>query len=389
MDDLGSRVTAAPAMRLNGLHLLCCPSCGGALAETADRGLICGTCRTAVARHGGIIDFVAGSASTALDDIDYDQRYAVNMAAAVHLYEVIAGAAGAHWPASFGDTVEIGCGTGGFSMAFLSRADMDHVVLTDVSVKMLQICQARLQRMRGLLRARDLTLATFSGTETCLAPAAFDTCYGTAVLHHIIDVPTVLSRIHALLKPNGRAFFMEPALPFHHALTSTMADILAVWTRDVSVPQDQMVRMANWLSEVHCNTANSGDVEVLADREDKHQFIAEDVEAMARTAGFAVAEALPAGLDPTGAETIGVYLSQLGIDDDIFDRMRQAWPAAQQRHFEALSTRDQAPSYLFWLENRRASDPAPGGCASAGALRSGFGQGGPAHVAGVADQSAT
>ena len=350
MNDIGSGAVVGPAVKRDGLRFLCCPACRGALAETSATGLACAKCGTTVAQHDAIIDFVAGAMSTALDDIDYDQRYAVNLAASLHLYEVIARTAGAKWPASFGDAVEIGCGTGGFSMAFLSRAEVDHAVLTDVSVKMLQICQARLQRMQGLMRVRDPTLVTFSGTETCLAPAAFDTCYGTAVLHHIIDVPTVLTRIHELLKPGGRAFFMEPALPFHHALTSTMADILAVWSREGTVPEDLIVRAANWVSEIRCNVTNTGDVEVLADREDKHQFIAERVEAMARAAGFTVAEALPAGPDPTGADTIGVYLGQVGIDQTAFARLQQIWPTAQQRHFGSLAKRDQAPSYLFWLE---------------------------------------
>lgn len=98
---------------------------------------------------GTIIDFVAGATSTALDDIDCDQRYAVNLAASLHLYDDIARAAGPRWPASFGDAVEIGCGTGGFSMALLGRANVDHALLTHVSVKMLRVCQTRLQNMKG------------------------------------------------------------------------------------------------------------------------------------------------------------------------------------------------------------------------------------------------
>lgn len=187
--------------------------------------------------------------------------------------------------------------------------------------------------------------------------AAFDTCYGTAVLQDIIDVATVLARIHALLKPGGRAFSMGPALPFHHALTSTMADVIAIWSREGTVPEDLMVRAANWLGEIHCNVANTGVVEFLASREDKHQFIAEDLESMAQGASFSVAEALPMGPDPTGSGTIGVCLDQIGIDKPTFARLRRIWPAAQQRHFGSLPKRDQAPSYLFWLEKGGRRDP--------------------------------
>jgi SAM-dependent methyltransferase len=362
MNDTGG---AALSVDRAGLRLLCCPACEGALAAAGNR-VACAACGSDFSRRDEIIDFVAGAASTALDEIDYDQHYTVNLSASQHLRDSIARLAGGRWPTDFGDVAEIGCGTGGFTMAFLSGGTIGHAVLTDVSVKMLRICRARLERMGGQLRTRGLTFATFSGTEACLAPAAFDTCYGTAVLHHIIDWPLALKRIHALLKPGGRAFFMEPALPFHRALTSTLADVLAVWIRDGSVPGDQIDRAASWLAEVHCNAANSGDVEVLAEREDKHQFVAEDVESVARAAGFAVADAMPLGPDPAGTDTIGVYLRQAGLDDATFVRLWQAWPAAQARHFSRLAERDRAPSYVFWLEKgrrktagRRTGPPPP------------------------------
>jgi SAM-dependent methyltransferase len=233
-------------------------------------------------------------------------------------------------------------------MAILSKVPAARVMLTDVSVKMLRICGDRLAAMDGLL-AQDLSFATYGGTEACFAPDAFDTCYGTAVVHHIIDVPRLLAQIHGLLKPNGRAFFMEPNLRFHHALTATLADILADWIRTGAVPEPQISPMLNWIAEVHCNVVNSGDVEVLAQREDKHLFVAEEFTAMAEAAGFASAEALPCGPDPTGLRTIETYLSQCGVTPETFRLLRAAWPQAQGRHFPALSLRDSAPSYLFWL----------------------------------------
>ncbi|MBS0638236.1 MAG: methyltransferase [Proteobacteria bacterium] len=358
MNDTAGRLpsTAEPAVG-DALRLLCCPACGGQLRPAQSTRLACAVCGAAVNVEDGIVDFVAGGATTALDDIDYDARYAINIGASLLLYKVIVQAAGPRWPDGFGAAMEIGCGTGGFSMAFLSQADVGKVLLTDVSVKMLRICRERLQRMQSLLRSQRLAFATFSGTEACLTPASFDTCYGTAVLHHIADLKLVLSRIHALLKPGGRAFFMEPALPFHHALTATAADLVATWIGDGSVPEDELVRIANWLAEIHCNVANTGDIEVLAEREDKHQFVGAEFEAMATAVGFAVADALPVGPDPTGAETIGVYLSQLGLAETTLERVRQAWPAAQAGHFAALPPREQAPSYLFWLEKGRRRRP--------------------------------
>nr|WP_294502456.1 methyltransferase [uncultured Rhodopila sp.] len=222
------------------------------------------------------------------------------------------------------------------------------VVLTDVSVKMLDICRRRLAGMTSL-RAEALAFATFSGTEDCFRPDAFDTCYGTAVLHHILDVRRLLGQIHRLLQPGGRAFFMEPNLRFHRALTATLAAILADWAHDGTLPREDAIPMVCWMAEVHCNAVNSGELDVLADREDKHLFVAEMFEAMADAAGFGMAAALPCGPDPTGENTIKVYMGQCGISSATTARLLKAWPAAQRAWFGPLEPRDQSPSYLLWL----------------------------------------
>ncbi len=354
MTDTGSRTWSDPANPAVaeavgiGLSFLKCPRCGESLAVSAATRIECTVCHAAVATSGGIIDFVAGTSATALDDIDYDQFYAVNLQSSLDQYKLVKTSAGRFWPQTLGNAVEIGCGTGGFSMAILTQCSAAHGVLTDVSIKMLGICRARLDRL-GTVQANGLTFVTYSGTETCFAPDAFDTCFGTFVLHHVIDVPRLLKQVHQLLKPGGRAFFMEPNLPFHRALTVTLASILGKWINDAAVPDLQMSIMLNWMAEVHCNIVNSGETEVLAEREDKHLFVAETFKGMAQAAGFTSVVALPCGPDPTGSGAIGVYLSQCGVNDATFRMLWQAWPAAQEQHFSALAPQDCSPSYLFWL----------------------------------------
>jgi len=333
-----------------GLSLLHCPSCGGSLASDGS-GVACVACHQPVATYDGIVDFVAGSSSTTLDDIDYDQKYSVGLAESLRLYRGIQEAAGPLWPRSLGDTVEIGCGTGGFSMAMLSQLPAANVVLTDVSMKMLGLCRARLGRMSDL-RAETVTFATYSGLESCFRPAVFDTCFGTSVLHHVIDVPRLLRQIHLFLKPGGKAFFLEPNLRFHRALTATLADILATWTPDHHLSHPEISPLLNWMAEVHCNIVNTGEIDILAHREDKHLFVAEIFETMAEEAGFGVAAALVCGADPTGANTIQVYMEQCGAGAAAMAWLLTAWPAAQRPHFEPLGPQDRSPSYFLWLEKR-------------------------------------
>ncbi len=128
-------------------RFLICNECGGSLTEVATDRLECIWCHAQVASYDGIVDFVAGASVTSLDNIDYDQFYCVNAERSVTLYNTLKASAGALWPADFGDVLEIGSGTGGFSMALLGNADLSHAVLTDVSVKMLGICRRRLETM--------------------------------------------------------------------------------------------------------------------------------------------------------------------------------------------------------------------------------------------------
>jgi hypothetical protein len=87
-----------------------------------------------------------------------------------------------------------------------------------------------------------------------------------------------------------------------------MADILAEWTRNNTVLEPQVSLMMNWIAEVHCNITNSGDIEILAQREDKHLIFGEEFEALAKAAGFATATALVCNPDPAGLNAIEIYL---------------------------------------------------------------------------------
>jgi ubiquinone/menaquinone biosynthesis C-methylase UbiE/predicted RNA-binding Zn-ribbon protein involved in translation (DUF1610 family) len=326
-----------------------CPACGGALKRTASDGLDCQSCGHDVAVQDGIVDFVAGSAGTSLDDIDYDAFYGIDAEHSLKLYNVLLRATGPRWPRQLGDTMEVGCGTGGLSLELFSRIAAKSVVLTDISPKMLRICRERL-RQAIPDRAEGFAFATYSGSETCFRAASFDSCVGSAVVHHIVDVPLFLRQVQALLKPTGFAFFMEPNRAFHSALTRTMADVLADFLRYDTAPHEDISRMMNWMAEVHCSVVNAGDMEVLAEREDKHYFVDSTFLAWAREAGFDGVEALPCDPDPTGWSTAQNYMGQCHIRPAAFETLRRAWPSYYKQYFSDLKPADRSPSYCFWLK---------------------------------------
>jgi SAM-dependent methyltransferase len=332
--------------------------CGNALTSHSPTELTCNTCKTAVPVLDGIIDFVDGSATTALDAIDYDDRYGINDEHSLNLYTLLRSSSGPLWPKDLGDALEVGCGTGGLSLALLGNVCARHVVLTDVSPKMLRQCRQRLHDANNP-RGTATTFATYAGTQNCFRPNTFDTCFGTAVVHHITDVTGFLSHVHTVLKPGGCAFFMEPSLPFHRALTATVADIVADLLHDPRISDNAISLMLNWTGEVHCNIVNTGDIEVLAEREDKHLFDPDTFAAWAESAGFARVAALPCGLDPTGWGTVQVYFHQTGLSTQALAAVEQLWPAKHTAHFAGLAVRDQSPSYLFRLKKGTSAQPRP------------------------------
>jgi SAM-dependent methyltransferase len=210
-------------------ELLQCPHCAAKLSIAAD-ALICSRCGDRVPIEDGIIDVVRGSLRTKLDDLDYDAFYRVNKDASLAQASTLIDQAGAWWPTTLGRTLEVGAGTGGATMGLAAKAAMSGLVVTDVSPKMLRLCQRNLQNA-GLLR-RDMMFVTYGATRSCFQSGSFDTVIGSAVLHHIADFKSFLAEVSKLLKPNGRAFFIEPALPFHRGLIAALADIIAELTRD-------------------------------------------------------------------------------------------------------------------------------------------------------------
>ena len=330
-------------------EILQCPHCAAKLSVAAD-ALVCSRCGDRVPVEDGIIDFVRGSSRTKLDDLDYDAFYRVNKDASLAQTSTLIDQAGAWWPTTLGRTLEIGAGTGGATMGLVAKAAMSDLVVTDISPKMLRLCQRNLQNA-GLLRG-DIMFVTYGATESCFQSGSFDTVIGNAVLHHIADFKAFLAEVSKLLKPNGRAFFIEPALPFHRELIAALADIIAELTSaGIAFDDPGVARIVNWIAEVSCNIAHHGCLEFLSTREDKHLFIRSEIEEIAGTAGFTRVAIIPFDIDPTGEPTLRSYLHLCGIDQPLVDRVCQILPHYGPKYLSQLKPEDQSASYLLCFVN--------------------------------------
>lgn len=109
---------------------------------------------------------------------------------------------------SYGDALEIGAGTGYFSLNLLAAGLVARATCTDISPGMLA-------RLRDNAEALGLEVAAARGEAESLPfdDESFDLVLGHAVLHHIPDLERAASEMLRVLRPGGTAAFCgEPSL---------------------------------------------------------------------------------------------------------------------------------------------------------------------------------
>jgi SAM-dependent methyltransferase len=119
--------------------------------------------------------------------------------------------------------LEIGAGTGYFTLNLMLAGVLREAVCTDISPGMLAALQANADEL-------GLEVATVAGDAERLAlpDESFDLVFGHAVLHHLPDLARAFAEFHRVLRPGGTlAFAGEPsrygdrlaAVPKRSALT--------------------------------------------------------------------------------------------------------------------------------------------------------------------------
>jgi ubiquinone/menaquinone biosynthesis C-methylase UbiE len=112
------------------------------------------------------------------------------------------------WPRRpYGAGLEIGAGTGYFSLNLLQLGALERVTATDISPGML----ATLRDSAGRLGLDVRTVET-DAERLPFEDASFDLVFGHAVLHHIPDLERALAEFRRVLRPGGAlAFCGEPS----------------------------------------------------------------------------------------------------------------------------------------------------------------------------------
>jgi ubiquinone/menaquinone biosynthesis C-methylase UbiE len=178
----------------------------------------------------------------------------------------------------FARALEIGSGTGYFSLNLKAAGLIDELVCTDISPGMVGVLSSNAARM-GL----DCVDAVPAHADSLPFPdASFDLVLGHAVLHHLPDLERSFGEFLRVLRPGGRIVFAGEPSRFGDRLARapkrTAALVAPLWRR--------ALRLAPAGSAAAEDSAAAIDHE-LEGEVDIHAFTPDDLQRLAATAGFA------------------------------------------------------------------------------------------------------
>jgi SAM-dependent methyltransferase len=175
---------------------------------------------------------------------------------------------------AFGRSLEVGAGTGYFSLNMLQAGVVADAVCTDISPGMLDALEANARRLD-----LDVTTVACDAEALPFEDESFDLVFGHAVLHHLPNLDRAFGEFRRVLRPGGRLFFAgEP---------SRYGDRIA------NVPKRAALRVAplwRWLMRAGPAAAGHSDggesnhrLEALVD---VHAFTPDQLSGAARRAGL-------------------------------------------------------------------------------------------------------
>ena len=175
----------------------------------------------------------------------------------------------------FGRSIEIGAGTGYFSLNLLQAGVVRDAVCTDISPGMLRALEQNAARL-GL----NVETRACDAEDLPFGDASFDLVLGHAVLHHLPDLRRAFAEFRRVLRPGGVVLFAgEP---------SHLGDRLAAYPKRAAIAVAPLWRRALRAGPARNGHADAGaanhELEGLVD---VHAFTPETLADAARGAGFA------------------------------------------------------------------------------------------------------
>jgi SAM-dependent methyltransferase len=181
----------------------------------------------------------------------------------------------------FERALEIGAGTGYFSLNLMQAGVIGHATCTDISPGMLETLDGNAAKL-GLSERTETVACDAEGLP--FEDASFDLVLGHAVLHHLPDLDQAFSEFFRVLRPGGMlAFAGEP---------SRHGDRIAAYPKRAAVKAAPLWRRAMGAQALpQSNGSANGHAEVEDDHAlerfvDVHAFDPGALSGFARRAGF-------------------------------------------------------------------------------------------------------
>jgi ubiquinone/menaquinone biosynthesis C-methylase UbiE len=117
---------------------------------------------------------------------------------------------GGELDSGFDRALEIGAGTGYFSLNLMRAGAIRHLTCTDISAGMVAALRANTAQIG--LDPEQVNAVRADAESLPFADASFDLVLGHAVLHHLPDLDRAFAEFRRVLKPGGRILFAgEPS----------------------------------------------------------------------------------------------------------------------------------------------------------------------------------
>ncbi|HKA66580.1 MAG TPA: class I SAM-dependent methyltransferase [Solirubrobacterales bacterium] len=207
---------------------------------------------------------------------EYDAKWGIDFGATgqeqvrLKLVKVLGGLGGR----CFGDALEIGSGTGYFSLNLVQLGVVERLTATDISPGMLK-------RLGATAESLGLSGVGTVATEAEQLPfedESFDLVFGHAVLHHIPDLDRAFAEFRRVLRPGGAiAFAGEP---------SRYGDRLAALPKRAGILVAPAWRRLTGARRRAVPEAEQSGSHALESEVDVHAFAPADLRRLLRDAGF-------------------------------------------------------------------------------------------------------
>jgi ubiquinone/menaquinone biosynthesis C-methylase UbiE len=202
---------------------------------------------------------------------EYDAKWGIDFGGTgqEQVRQKLAKALGERGGERFGDGLEIGSGTGYFSLNLLQQGAIERLTATDISPGMLARLSATAESL-GL----DVDAVRTEAEELPFGDERFDIVFGHAVLHHIPDLSKAFAEFRRVLRPGGAVVFCgEPsrygdrlaALPKRAGMLVAPAWRRLVGARERAVPEAEQSEGHSFEGEVDVHAFAPSDLRRLLD----------------------------------------------------------------------------------------------------------------------------